>query len=123
MIEFLAGFTLDPALMDPDKPLESIARAQLASPANPLYASVIDYLVRATRDYRIDGVISVVKRSCGFVPGMQRLTKEAIFAETGVPSIVFDLDGVDSREYDAAAAHSTLDSFVDTLLARKEGRT
>jgi benzoyl-CoA reductase/2-hydroxyglutaryl-CoA dehydratase subunit BcrC/BadD/HgdB len=119
MLELLTGFTLDPALMDPDKPLESLARAQLASPANPLYQAMIGYFVKAAKDYQIDGVISVVKRTCGFVPGMQRLTKEAIYAATGVPSIVFDLDGVDVREYDEVAVKAQLDDFVEMLLARK----
>jgi benzoyl-CoA reductase/2-hydroxyglutaryl-CoA dehydratase subunit BcrC/BadD/HgdB len=119
MLEFLTGFTLDPDLIDPDQPLESIARAQIASPANPLYGSVIDYLVSAARDYKIDGVVSVVKRTCGLVPGMQRLTKEAIFREVGVPAVVFDLDGIDEREYDAAATKAQLDAFVETLLDRK----
>ena len=121
MLEFLTGFNLDPDLMDPEKPLHSIARAQLASPANPLYRSVIDYLVKATRDYQIDGVISVVKCTCGFLPGMQRIAKEAIYEATGVPSLVFDLDGVDVREYDPAATKDNLDSFIETLLARKGG--
>jgi benzoyl-CoA reductase/2-hydroxyglutaryl-CoA dehydratase subunit BcrC/BadD/HgdB len=121
MLEYLTGFTLDPELMDPEQPFESIARAQLSSPANPALPGAIDYFVRATKDYKIDGVISVVKRSCGLIPGMQRLVKEAILRETGVPSIVFDLDGVDEREYDAAATKANLDSFVETLLARKEG--
>lgn len=121
MLEFLTGFNMDPDLMDPERPLESIARAHLSSPANPLYQSVIDWLVQATRDYQIDGVISVVKRSCGFLPGLQRLTKQAIFEATGVPSLIFDLDGVDVREYDPAATKANLDSFVESLLARKAG--
>ena len=119
MLEFLTGFSCAPELLDPDKPLESIARSVLSSPANPTYGTAIDYLVQATKDYKIDGAVSVVKRSCGLIPGMQRLTKEAIFRETGVPSIVFDLDGVDEREYDEAATKANLDSFVETLLARK----
>ncbi|MBW1808869.1 MAG: 2-hydroxyacyl-CoA dehydratase, partial [Deltaproteobacteria bacterium] len=41
MLEFITGFTLDPGLMDPEKPLESLARAMLASPANPLYQNCI----------------------------------------------------------------------------------
>jgi hypothetical protein len=45
--------------------------------------------------------------------------KEALMKETGVPSIVFDLDGVDDREYDKAAAEASLDSFVETLIAGK----
>lgn len=121
MLEMVAGFTLDPELMDPERPLESLARAQLVSPANPLYASVIDYFVRAVKDYKVDGVISVVKRSCGFLPGLQRLTKEAIYEASGVPSIIFDLDGVDVREYEPDKVKAQIDSFVETLLARKEG--
>ena len=52
-------------------------------------------------------------------PGDVRLTKEAIFEAAGVPSMIFDLDGVDSREYDPEATKANLDSFVETLLARK----
>ena len=119
MVEFLAGFTSSPELLDPDKPLESMARARLSSPANPMYQTTIDYLVNATREYKIDGAVSVVKRTCGLIPGMQRLAKEALMKETGVPSIVFELDGVDDREYDEAAAKASLDSFVENLIARK----
>lgn len=121
MLEFLTGFTVPPEEIDPKKPLESIARALLSSPANPLYRGVIDYLVKAAKDYKVDGVVSVVKRTCGLIPGMQRLTKEAIFEATGAPAVVFDLDGIDEREYDAAASRANLDSFVETLLARKGG--
>lgn len=120
MLEYLTGFTLDPDLMDPEQPFESLARAQLTSPANPLYQGSIDYFVQATRDYEIDGVISVVKRTCGLIPGMQRLTKEAIYEATGVPTVVFDLDGIDEREYDPVAVKAQIDSFIETLLARRK---
>ena len=119
MLEFLTGFTLDPELIDPERPLESLARAQLASPANPLIQGSVDYFVQAVRDYRIDGVIAVVKRTCGLIPGMMRLTKEAIYKAAGVPAVIFDLDGVDQREYDRAAAQANIDSFIETLMARK----
>jgi benzoyl-CoA reductase subunit B len=119
MLEFLTGFTLDPELIDPEKPLESLARAQLASPANPLIQGSLDYFVQAVKDYRIDGVIAVVKRTCGLIPGMMRLTKEAIYRAAGVPAVVFDLDGVDQREYDREAAKANIDSFIETLMARE----
>jgi len=121
MLEFLVGFTMDPDLMDPDRPLESIARAQLASPANPAYASAVEYFVRAARDYRVDGVVGVVMRSCGLVPGLQRLAKEAIQDATGVPVAILDLDGADQRDYDPGSIKAHLDSFIETLLARKDG--
>jgi len=121
MLEYLTGFTLDPALMDPERPLQAMARAQLASPANPVVQGAIDYFVRAALECKVDGVISVVKRSCAMIPGMQRLTKEAIWRAAGIPSIVFDLDGIDQREYDARATQTHLDAFVETLLAAKKG--
>ncbi|MFH2007060.1 MAG: 2-hydroxyacyl-CoA dehydratase family protein [bacterium] len=119
MLEYLTGFDLDPATLDPAEPLESLARAQLVSPANPTIEQTLDYFVRAAVDCKVDGVINVVKRTCGVLPGMQRLTKEAIFEAAGVPSMIFDLDGVDVREYDPEATKANLDSFVETLLARK----
>jgi benzoyl-CoA reductase/2-hydroxyglutaryl-CoA dehydratase subunit BcrC/BadD/HgdB len=119
MLEYLVGFPLDPDRMDPDMPLESIALGLLASPVNPPYQLGIDYVVNAARDYRIDGVISVVKRGCGLLPGMQRLVKEALQKELGIPSIVFDLDGVDEREFDENLVKSNIDSFVETLLVAK----
>jgi len=119
MLEYITGFTVDPDMIDPDRPLESLALAQLASPANPLYPGAIDYLTKAARDYKVDGVISVVKRTCGLVPGMQRLTKDAIWKELKIPALVFDLDGIDEREYDEASTKAQLDAFVETLLARK----
>lgn len=119
MLEYLTGFTLDPVLIDPERPFESLARAHLSSPANPTIQGTLDYFVKAAKEYRVDGVINVVKRTCGLLPGMQRLTKEAIWEAAGVPSLIFDLDGVDSREYDAEATKAQLDAFVETLLSRK----
>jgi hypothetical protein len=45
--------------------------------------------------------------------------KDAIYKETGVASIIMDLDGGDQREYDPEATHGALDAFIETLLARK----
>ena len=118
-LEFLVGFSLSPKILDPEKPLESLARAMLCTPSNPPYKAAIDWIVQITKDYQIDGAVSGVKRSCSLIAGMQRLTKEAIFRETGVPSIIFDLDGVDEREYDPGFAKTSLDSFVESLLERK----
>jgi benzoyl-CoA reductase/2-hydroxyglutaryl-CoA dehydratase subunit BcrC/BadD/HgdB len=122
MLEFLVGFTCDPETLDPEKPLESMARAQLLSPANPPYRGAVNYFVRAARDYKVDGIVGPVMRSCGLVPGMQRLVKDAVAKELGIPTILVDLDGGDQREYDRAAVCSHLDAFIETLLARKGRR-
>ena len=121
MLDFLTGFPIDPNLIDPERPLESIALTQLASPANPTSEGLIRYFVKTVQDYRIDGVIAVVSRACGYIPPIQRFLKDAIYGQTGVPSIILDLDGGDQREYVAEATHGALDAFVETLLARKAG--
>lgn len=121
MLEYLVGFPLDPALLDPDQPLESISRAMLVAPVNPTYRLSVEWIVDMAKQYKIDGAISVVKRTCGLVPGMQRLVKDALLREAGIPSIVFDLDGVDEREYNDSATKATLETFVETLLAKKGG--
>jgi benzoyl-CoA reductase/2-hydroxyglutaryl-CoA dehydratase subunit BcrC/BadD/HgdB len=118
-VEFLVGFPLSPKILDPDNPVESLAKAMLCTPSNPPYGTAIDWIIKQTKDYQIDGAVSVVKRSCSLMPGMQRLIKEALFREAGVPSIIFDLDGVDEREYDPGFAKASLDSFVESLLERK----
>ncbi len=119
MLEYMVGFPLAPELLDPEKPLESLARGIIANPINPMYELGIDYLVNAAKKYNIDGVVSVVKRSCGLIPGMQRIVKERIMEETGVPSVIFDLDGIDTREYDDGVAKENLDSFIESLLAAR----
>ena len=121
MLEYIVGVPIEPELLDPERPLESLARGMLANPLNPPYKLGIDYLVKSVEDYHIDGVVSVVKRSCGLVPGMQRLAKEAIYERTGVPSVIFDLDGVDTREFDDVGSKASMDSFIETLLSRKGG--
>ena len=120
-VEYLVGFPLDPDLLDPERPLESIALGMLANPINPPYGTGVEEIVKMTEQYKIDGVVSVVKRTCGLLPGMQKLIKEALLERIGVPSIVFDLDGVDEREHDDGAIRANLDAFVQTLLSRKEG--
>ncbi len=121
LLELLTGFTLDPDLIDPENPLDSIARAHLYSPANPTHHGMLKYFLQQIENYKIDGIISVVKRSCGHLPGSIRLSKDEIYEKTGVPTIVFNCEGSDSREYDADDARANIDTFVETLLTRKEG--
>jgi hypothetical protein len=49
-----------------------------------------------------------------------RLAKDAVYEGAGVPTTIFDLDGLDIREYDDAASKANLDSFIEALLASKK---
>jgi benzoyl-CoA reductase/2-hydroxyglutaryl-CoA dehydratase subunit BcrC/BadD/HgdB len=118
-LEYLLIGAFDPRLMDPEKPLESLALKTITNLTNPPMDNMLDFTVESAKDFNVDGVISVVKRSCGLVPGMTRPLKDAIYDQTGIPSTIFDLDGIDTREQDDVTAQTNIDSFIETLLASK----
>ncbi|MFA4911325.1 MAG: 2-hydroxyacyl-CoA dehydratase family protein [Desulfobacteria bacterium] len=119
MVEYLAGGAYDPSIMDPEKPLESLANKALVDILNPTAQNLIDFIVKTVKDFNVDGVIEVVKRSCGLLPGYSRPIKDAIFDNVHIPATIFDLDGTDIREYDDATSKANLDSFIEALLASK----
>ena len=119
MAECVTGGAFDPSYIDPEKPLESLAYKLLTDLLNLPSTNMVEHIVQDVKDFKIDGVVAVVKRSCGLLPGSCRQIKDAVYKETGVLTTIFDLDGVDSREYDDAAIRNNLDSFIETLLASK----
>ncbi|MFH1626066.1 MAG: 2-hydroxyacyl-CoA dehydratase family protein [Pseudomonadota bacterium] len=120
LIEYMAGGGYDPSILDPERPLESLAYKALVDIVNPTAGNIVDFVVKMVRDFQADGVVAVVKRSCGLVPGQLRLLKDAVYNEVGVPTTIFDLDGLDIREYDDGTSKANLDSFIEALLRTKE---
>lgn len=120
MVEYLAGGgAYDPSVMDPEKPRESLAYKALVDIINPTSKNMVDFIAKTVKDFHADGVIGVVKRSCGLLPGYMRLVKDAVYEEAGIPTTIFDLDGLDIREYDDTTSKANLDSFIEALLASK----
>ncbi|MEW6616797.1 MAG: 2-hydroxyacyl-CoA dehydratase family protein, partial [Thermodesulfobacteriota bacterium] len=68
MVEYLAGGAYDPAVIDPEKPVEGIAYKALIDIFNPTSENMLDFVVKIVKDFRIDGLIGSVKRSCGLLP-------------------------------------------------------
>jgi benzoyl-CoA reductase/2-hydroxyglutaryl-CoA dehydratase subunit BcrC/BadD/HgdB len=112
-----AGY--DATVLDPDHPLESIARKLMCRPDSPNFQTFPEILAKRVKDFQIDGLVNAVMRSCGLVPGQMRRLKDRVFNELGVPTLMIDADYSDERECDAAAIMESLDSFVAALLARK----
>lgn len=119
MLECATGALFDPSYYDPERPLESVAHKWLLDIINPVSPNMVEYIAREAKEYHIDGVVALIKRSCGLLPGFARQVKDAVYKETGIPTMIFDLDGLDTREYDDATSKANLDSFVETLLTSK----
>ena len=119
MVEYIVGVAYDPSIMDTNRPLESLAYKSLIDIINPTSENMVDFVVKTVKEFKIDGLIGSVKRSCGLLPGYMRLIKDAVYKEVGIPTSIFDLDGMDIREYDDVTSKANLDSFVESLLASK----
>ncbi|MBI2957742.1 MAG: 2-hydroxyacyl-CoA dehydratase [Chloroflexi bacterium] len=121
-VDILGGSLIEPRLLDPEHPIESLAMKQIVDMVNPCFDGRAESAVRTVRDYRVDGVIGLNKRGCRNLPASLRLIKDAVYREAKTPMTVFDLDGIDSREYDESQVMSNIDSFVETLLVAGKAR-
>ena len=119
MLEYIGGGVGSSSNMDPEKPFESLAYKTLGDIFNPPSVNITDFIKSTIRDFKIDGVLGMVKRTCGLLPGYMRPVKDALYEEFGVPTTIFDLDGIDIREYDDISSKANLDSFVESLLESK----
>ncbi|HLC23862.1 MAG TPA: 2-hydroxyacyl-CoA dehydratase family protein [Dehalococcoidia bacterium] len=116
-MEYIMTGQTDINVLDPQRPVESLARKALIDMPCPTYANRIDLMRRAIRDFRIDGIVAANKRGCRNLPAGFRIMKDIAAREFGVPMTIIDLDGLDLREYDDVQVKSRLDAFMETLAA------
>ena len=118
-IEYTLGGGIKAEVFDPSKPVETLVKKCIMEVINPSYDAVIDFTVERVKDFKVDGVIAVNKRGCRLLPGPLRRLKDALWEQYGIPSTIFDLDGLDLRDYDDARVKANIDSFIETLLSAK----
>jgi benzoyl-CoA reductase/2-hydroxyglutaryl-CoA dehydratase subunit BcrC/BadD/HgdB len=109
---------MDINVLDPERPLETLAKKLLIDWPNPTYTNRIDMVKRIVRDFSIDGIIANNKRGCRNQPAGLRFIKDAA-QDVGVPMTIFDLDGLDLREYNDAQAKANIDSFMETIAQQR----
>jgi benzoyl-CoA reductase/2-hydroxyglutaryl-CoA dehydratase subunit BcrC/BadD/HgdB len=107
--------------LDPDNPMETLAMKTLTS--YPLVSCVSirkrkEMVLKACREYAIDGAILHRNRSC--VPitlGQMDIKRE--LEGMGIPALVIDADHMDDRNFSTAQFQTRADAFMEMLLARK----
>lgn len=109
--------------LDPEKPLESLARKSLMS--YPLVSCVSikrrkEMVLKACRDYAIDGAILHRNKSCVPITLGQMDIKRALAEELGIPSLIIDADHMDEGNFTAAQFESQADAFMEILLEKKD---
>jgi benzoyl-CoA reductase/2-hydroxyglutaryl-CoA dehydratase subunit BcrC/BadD/HgdB len=108
--------------LDVDKPLEALALKSLMS--YPLVSCVSmrkrkEMVLKACRNYKIDGAILHSNKSCVPITLGQMDIKRALETELGVPSVVIDADHMDARNFSVAQFQTRVDAFMEMLLEKK----
>jgi len=107
--------------LDADNPMETLAMKTLTS--YPLVSCVSikkrkEMVLKACREYAIDGAILHRNRSC--VPitlGQMDIKRE--LEQEGIPSLIIDADHMDDRNFSTAQFQTRADAFMEMLLSRK----
>ncbi|MBM3298551.1 MAG: 2-hydroxyacyl-CoA dehydratase, partial [Deltaproteobacteria bacterium] len=108
--------------LDVDRPLEALALKSLMS--YPLVSCVsvnkrVEMVLKACRDYHIDGAILHRNKSCVPISLGQMDIKRALEKELGIPSVVIDADHMDARNFSVDQFQTRADAFMEMLLDKK----
>ena len=107
--------------LDVDNPMETLARKTLIS--YPLVSCVSikkrkEMVLKACREYAIDGAILHRNKSC--VPitlGQMDIKRE--LEQMDIPALIVDADHMDDRNFSTAQFQTRADAFMEMLLTRK----
>lgn len=106
--------------MDPAKPWESLALKYMDFFNHWSFTERADAILRAAREYRIDGAILGHNMSCRSYCCHIWYLKDRLEKEVGIPSMILDYDHSDPRRYADAAVKNRIDAFMEMLEERKE---
>lgn len=109
------------AYLDPENPLDSIARAQTLIFLNRGTGYRVDYLERMVRDFAVDGLVMQLSRTCRPYMTDQMAITDQVSKRTGLPAVIIEGDMVDTRLFSDAEVESRIESFMEMLAKHKEG--
>lgn len=107
--------------LDTARPIEALALKSLMS--YPLVSCVSikkreEMVLRACREYAIDGAILHRNKSC--VPiTLGQMDIKRILEREGIPSVIIDADHMDDRNFSVAQFQTRVDAFLETILEKK----
>ncbi|TAL31042.1 MAG: 2-hydroxyacyl-CoA dehydratase [Spirochaetes bacterium] len=108
--------------LDVKNPIETLAMKSLMS--YPMVSCVSikkrkEMVLKACREYHIDGAILHSNKSCHPITLGQMDIKRALEKDLGIPSLVIDGDHMDERNFSMAQFQTRADAFMEMLLQKK----
>ncbi len=108
---------------DPSRPLESLAEYCLSCYTNRCLPGRLDLLERYLRDYAADGFLINSVKSCNSFSVGQLLMLRRLEERTGLPGGFIESDLVDPRYFGRANIENRVQSYLQMLAGRREGRS
>lgn len=113
------GFFHRPDLIDPEKPLESLAANSLCCLSygvDLLTEQVMDYC----RDYHLDAVLGHYTRTCRIMAGPYYQMLDTISRRLGLPGVAFEGDVADPNFMSTEQTRTRVEALAETVLSRKK---
>ncbi|MDZ7698775.1 MAG: 2-hydroxyacyl-CoA dehydratase family protein [Deltaproteobacteria bacterium] len=101
--------------MDPDRPVESLARKALEGELNTSVDAHIDPMLEDIEAYHIDGVVAHFNKSCRVLSVGALDAVAAIREKLNLPVLVLDGDHADESEYEPARTMTRVEAFLEML--------
>jgi benzoyl-CoA reductase/2-hydroxyglutaryl-CoA dehydratase subunit BcrC/BadD/HgdB len=108
--------------LDPNDPVKSLAIKSLMS--YPLVSCVSigkrkEMVVKACRDYAIDGVVFHRNKSCVPITLGQADIERELKHKLGIDCVTIDADHMDDRNFSIAQFQTRIDAFMEMLIRNK----
>ena len=103
-----------PGDIDPEKPYESMARRIVYSSFNGPSERRIDAALRRAQEARAQGIVVFCHWGCKQTMGLSQLAKQT-FEAHGLPTLVLDGDGCDSRNVATGQMVTRVNAFLEQL--------
>ncbi|MBT8342735.1 MAG: 2-hydroxyacyl-CoA dehydratase [Desulfatitalea sp.] len=81
-----------------------------------------DYILKLIEDYKVDGIILEISRTCQVINFDQKDIAETLVKKTGLPMVSFEADLCDERLYSDEQFNNAVDSLVEMMERRGPGR-
>lgn len=114
------GFYSVPELIDPEKPLESLAENGVVLHANHNIDWLIDNVSKLCQEYSIDGLISQAHRTCRPLAAPQLEMMDGVSRRLGIPSTFFEADIADDTFYSEGQVDTRIQALVESIAAKKK---
>lgn len=105
-------------LPDPDKPFDSMARRLIYGSMNGPGKKRLERALEQAKDARADGVVVFCHWGCKQTLGISQMAKQ-YFEQAGLPTLVLDGDGCDSRNVADGQMVTRMNAFIEQLGATR----